>query len=189
MVETVIIPDRDTGGWEIEVEREIARVSSEWGNPEFPRDEPRLRWSLNVVWRLAGYRWALYRASMSVVYHAINTDCRTMGPGGPGTGSLRGTACKVADMPDEAEPCWRCRPLPPDDLPDDADVRFEFPRQSVEIFESPERLSKRMVAHRKISGDEVVGLSGPARALLEQCRENDEDFAAGLAAPQRVKIS
>lgn len=188
-METIEIPDRETGGWSIEAEAEIGRVSSEWGNPEFERSEPRLRWGENVVWRLAGHRWALYRASLSVIYHRPDTDCRIMGPDGPGTGGLRGTACKARDMPEVVEPCYHCRPPEPDLLPDDADVRFEFPRQSVEIYADPERLARRLISYRKITGDEVARLSGPARALLEQCRTNDPEFAAGMGAPRMAKIS
>jgi hypothetical protein len=188
-VETIVIPDRETGGWEIEAEKQIAHVSSEWGNPEVARNEPRLRWGENTVWRLAGRRWALYRASMSVIYHTPDTECRIMGPDGPGTGQRRGTACKARDMPEEVEPCWHCHPPEPEQLPGDADVRFEFPRQSVVIFTEPERLARALFSHRKVSGDEVVALSGPARALLEQCRENDPDFAAGMGAQRMVKIS
>ena len=188
-METIEIPDRETGGWSIDAEAEIGRVSSEWGNPEFERSEPRMRWGENVVWRLAGHRWALYRASKSVIYHRPDTDCRIMGPDGPGTGGQRGTACKAADMPDEAEPCYHCNPPEPAELPDDADVRFEFPRQSVEIYAEPSRLARRLFSHRKVSGDEVVSLSGPARALLEQCRTNDPVFAAGMEAPRMAKIS
>jgi hypothetical protein len=59
----------------------------------------------------------------------------------------------------------------------------------VEIYAEPERLARRLFSHRKISGDEVVSLSGPARALLEQCRANDAEFAAGMGAPRMAKIS
>jgi hypothetical protein len=175
-METVKIPDRETGGWEIEGE-EIGHVSTKYGDPGQDSSEPRPRWGVNTVWRLPNGTYALYRASMSVIYHAANTSCRNAGPRGSGSGQLSGSACLVRDMPDDAEPCRRCNPPWPEDMKPTDKVRFEFPRQSVEHDLSAAEVNRRMTQYRKHDGRQVSGASGPARALLEQCRENDPEFA------------
>jgi hypothetical protein len=176
-METVKIPDRETGGWEITGDQ-IARVSTDNGR--------RLRWSVNAVWKLADGTYALYRASMSVLYHRPDTSCRTYGREGEGTGPQSGEECRARDLPPNAEPCDKCEPPWADDLRPDEKVRFEYPRQSVVICESPNRVIKEMTSYRRLSGEEVSSTSGPARGLLEQCRANDPGFAD--ARPPMTRI-
>jgi hypothetical protein len=184
-VETIRIPDRETGGWEITGEQ-IAHVSTEYGDPDQASNDRRPRWGVNTVWKLDNGQYALYRASMSVIYHTEGTSCRVAGPRGSGTGSQSGSPCLARDMPDNAEPCERCRPPWPEDLNPTTKVRYEFPRQSVEICEEPGLVIERMTKYRKHSGQSVSGASGPARELLAQCRANDPDFAD--ARPPMTRI-
>lgn len=184
-METIKIPDRETGGWEITGDQ-IAHVSTEYGDPDQASNDRRPRWGVNTVWKLDNGTYALYRASMSVIYHTEKTSCRVAGPRGSGTGSQSGSLCLARDMPDNAEPCERCNPPWPEDLTPTSRVRFEFPRQSVEICEEPGLVIERMTRYRKHSGQSVSGASGPARELLQQCRDNDPDFAD--ARPPMTRI-
>lgn len=178
---TIKIADRATGGWEIDYLAEIGHVSSKMAGRE-----ERLRWGVNTVWKLSGARYALYRASMSVLYHTAGTTCRTSGSGGPGTGGQMGTECPASDLPDDAEPCPDCEPPWPEDLAPGERVRFEFPRQKVWICDSPAEVISKLTRHTKMTGQTVTGASGPAADLIEQCRRNDPDFGASGIAMQKI---
>ncbi len=186
----VKIPDRETGGWEIDGE-EIAHVSTRFGDPEQKRADARPRWGDNYVWRLApgpaGPRYALYRASMSVVYHTAGTSCRVTGSGGRGTGAQMGSPAAVKDLPDDAEPCWICEPPYPEDLAEGDSIRFEFPRQTLEICDGADQVIRRLTRYRRHTGQELTGASGPARELIAQCREHDPgNFGAPDLPMQRI---
>jgi hypothetical protein len=180
-METIKIPDRATSGWEIEYEAEIGHVSTKMAGRE-----ERLRWGVNTVWKLSGDRYALYRASMSVLYHRPDTTCRTQGSGGPGTGGQMGSECLASELPDDAEACPDCEPAWPEDLDPDARVRFEFPRQSVVICDNPAQVVRKLTRHTRMTGQVVTGASGPAYDLIEQCRRNDPDFGASGIPMQKI---
>jgi len=175
------IHDRDTGGWEIEYECQIGHVSSKMAGRE-----ERLRWGENTVWKLAGGRYAVYRASLSVLYHTADTTCRVMGSGGPGTGDQMGSECEASELPLDAEPCQDCAPPFPEDLDDDEVVRFEFPRKRVWICETPAQVIRKLTVHTKMTGQTVVGASGPAKDLIEQCKRNDPAFRADKVPMQKI---
>jgi hypothetical protein len=173
------VPDQDTGGWVIEG-TEIARVSSKFGAPGQNRTRPRERWSENVVWRLASGKYAVLRGSYSTVYHSDPTGCRTQG------GAFSGVPIRVADLPANAEPCWICDPPYQEDLADQEKVRYEVPRQQMDICESAEDVISTLTSYRKHSGSRATGVSEPVRALIQQCREHDPDFTEVELPMQRI---
>lgn len=174
------IPDRETGGWELDVDAEIGRVNTKFGAPGQGLRVPRPRWGENIVWRLVSGKYAVLRGSYSMIYHTEPTTCRTI------TKAFSGSPATVADLPDDAVPCPRCEPDWPEDLPDDAAVRFEFPRQGVDICDTPAQVITRLTEHRKHSGERVVTVSEPVRDLLEQCRTNDPAFVGTSLPMQRI---
>ena len=176
---TVKVPDRETGGWEFEGE-EIARVSSKFGAPGQNLRMPRPRWGENVVWRLDNGKYGVLRGSYSVLYHTEPTTCRTV------TRAFSGQPATVADLPDDAVACPRCNPDWPEDLPDDAVIRYEFPRQSMDICDGPSQVITRLTAHRKHTGEQVVTVSEPVRDLIAQCRRADPAFATQQLPMQRI---
>lgn len=185
-VAEVRIADRETGGWVIEGE-EIARTSSQYGDPEQERTEPRPRWGEQAVWKLEETgKYALWRASMSVIYHTSPTSCRRSGQSGPGSGTMMGSKATVSDLPDNAEPCPRCHPPYPEDLPAGFEIRYEFPEQSLEIHDTPQQVVARLTRYRRHTGQLMTGASGPSKDLLEQCRFNDPDFADAPMPATRV---
>jgi hypothetical protein len=185
-VAVVKIPDRETGGWEIEGE-EIGRVSSKYGDPDQGRVTPRPRWGEQAVWRLdESGRYALWRASMSVIYHRSPTTCRRSGQQGAGSGPMMGSKALPRDLPDDAEACPVCWPPEPEDLADDDEIRYEFTDQSLEIHDEPQQVIRRLTRYRRHTGEVMSGASGPSRDLLEQCRANDPDFAEAEMPAQRV---
>jgi hypothetical protein len=176
----VRVPDRETGGWELDVEAEIARVSSKYGAPGQGLKVPRPRWGENVVWRLTSGKYAVLRGSYSMIFHTEPTTCRTV------TKAFSGQPATVDDLPDEAIPCPRCNPDWPEDLPPDTKIRYEFPRQSMDICDTPAQVIARLTEHRKHSGERVVTVSEPVRDLISQCRQADQAFATTALPMQRI---
>jgi hypothetical protein len=184
-VARIEVPDRDSGGWVING-TEIARVSSKFGAPGQNRRKPRLRWSVNQVWRLDNGQYAVLQGSYSIVYHTDPTRCRTVG------GAFSGQPFPVAELPrDEAghvsaEPCYTCNAPWPDELAPGEKIRFEVPRQTMDICDTPEDVITILTRHRRHAGSQATGVSQPVRDLLDQCRANDEDFAGAIAQPQEI---
>lgn len=184
----VEIPDRETGGWQFDAEAEVARVSTRYGAEGEGQRDGRPRWGVNAVWRLSGGKgYTVLRASYSVIYHRNPTSCHNTGAEGPGSGPMSGLPASVEDLPDDAEPCPRCKPDQPWELPDDElAVRYEFPRQSVDVCPDPAAVIRRLTHHRKHSGESQVTISEPVRALIAQLRENDAAFGDSQLPMQRI---
>jgi hypothetical protein len=182
----VRVPDRETGGWEFDGE-EVARVSTRYGAEGEGSREARPRWGENAVWKLDGDRgYAVLRASFSVIYHTNPTRCRNAGSEGPGSGPQSGLPAKVTDLPEDAEPCPRCEPPPIADLLVNDKIRFEFPRQSVDVCEDPAAVIRCLTHHRRHTGERQVTISEPVRALIVQLREADPAFATAHLPMQRI---
>lgn len=172
-------PDRDTGGWVING-TEIASVSSKFGAPGQDRRKQRLRWSVNKVWHLDNGQYAVLQGSYSIIYHTDPTTCRTFG------GNFSGQPFPVSELPEDAEPCFQCDAPWQDELTADTRIRYEVPRQSMDICDTPEEVIAILTQHRRHAGSRATGVSQPVRDLLDQCRENDPDFAAVRAQPQEI---
>jgi hypothetical protein len=167
-VAIVEIPDPQANlTHEIDGER-IAFVSTRRGPQD--RFPPRPKWGENAIYRLASGKYLLHRAGYSVIYHTSPTSCRTT------TGSPSGDKATVADLPDDAVPCEQCAPPYPDELADDEEIRYEYPRHSFDECETPAQVSARLTSMRRHSGVRSRTLSEPARELLEQAMENDPEF-------------
>lgn len=175
----IVVPDRVTGGWVING-TEIARVSSKYGAPGQNRDRPRDRWSENTVWKLDSGKYAVLRGSYSVIYHTEPTHCRTFG------GAFSGQPVTVDDLPDDATPCWTCKPPWPEDLPEEDKIRWEVPRQQLDQCDTPEDVISVLTSYRKQAGSRATGVSEPVRALIELCREADPDFAEARMPMQEI---
>jgi hypothetical protein len=178
-LEHVRITDRLTGGTEFEGE-EIARVSTRNGAPGQALSRPRHRWGENVIWKLESGRYVLLRSAYSTIYHTQPTTCTVAG------GSQSGDIATVSDLPDDAFPCWVCKPEYPGELGDGEKIRFEFPRQTIDQCETPAQVIQRLVNSRKYSGVQSTALPEPARDLIEQAMENDPDFSASEMPVQRI---
>lgn len=186
MAELVRIPDRMTGGWEFEAEWG-EEISTRYGEEGQGNREGRPRWGVNAVWKLTdGKGYAVLRASYSLIYHTEPTTCRNAGNEGPGTGPQSGMPAPVDDLPDEAEPCGRCRPPYPEDLPYGATVRYEYPRQTVKVIATPAEVIRQLTQHRKHTGDQVVSVSDPVQALIFKLRQRDPAFAGSQLPMQRI---
>lgn len=173
------VPDRETGGWVING-TEIAKVSSKFGAPGQKRRTSRIRWSENTVWRLDSGKYAVLAGSYSHIYHTDPTTCRNYG------GAFSGQPYPVRELPDTAEPCHVCNPPGPDDLYADDKIRFEVPRQEMDICDSPEDVIRVLTNYRKHSGSRATGVSEPIRALIQLCREADQDFALAEMPMQEI---
>lgn len=173
------VPDRETGGWVING-TEIAKVSSKYGAPGQNRRTPRIRWSENTVWRLDSGKYAVLAGSYSHIYHTDPTSCRTFG------GAFSGQPFPVRDLPREAEPCYVCNPPWPDELTAAEKIRYEVPRQQMDICDTPEDVIRVLTNYRKHSGSRATGVSEPIRALIQLCREADPDFADAEMPMQEI---
>lgn len=178
-LEQVRLEDRLTGATEFEGE-EIARVSTRNGAPGQELSQPRRRWGENVVWKLASGRYVMLRAAYSTIYHTSPTTCTVAG------GGQSGDVGTADDLPDEAFPCWSCKPPYPDELEDGEKIRFEFPRNTIDQCETPGQVIERLTSSRKYSGVRSTGLPEPARDLIEQCMAADPDFRAAEMPVVRI---
>jgi hypothetical protein len=135
------------------------------------RDNPMPRWLSLVLYRLDSGSWLLHRIGMSLVYHCADTSCHTA------AGQPSGSPATVDDLPDGAQECPKCRPPSPFDLGDDEQVRFEFPRHTIDRCDTPARVIEKLTTMNPRGGDRSVMISDPVRELLAQAEEHDGAFA------------
>jgi hypothetical protein len=139
------------------------------------RDQP--RWNELKIWKVprdggGPPRWVYTKAGMSVVYHRADTPCETA------SGYKSGHPATVDDLPDDAEPCWKCSPPYPESLRDGEEVRFEKPRLTSVQLDTPAEViaeaTTKVDRNRRVS----VLRSEPVDRLLTQALD-DRDFRAG----------
>ncbi len=137
-------------------------------------------WAEVEIWRLDGGGYLVHRTGWSLVYHTRDTSCETRDR------RQRGDPAGVADLPDDAEPCPKCRPEYPEDLPDgDGVIRFEFPRHSFDGCDTPEQVAEKLTVIRHRDKTRSVQFSQPVNDCLEECARNDAGFAKFLPGPVR----
>lgn len=131
------------------------------------------RWPEFRIWKLTGGGYMAQRVGCSNVYHTAGTRCSTK------QRSQRGSPATVEDLPDDAEPCEICNPPYPEDLRDDEQVRFEFPRSSMRRYRTARQVIKFFTLWRDPDTQETVQrVTKPVQALLEQAAAADPAFAA-----------
>lgn len=121
-------------------------------------------------------RYVLQTVGRSVVYHGHHSECNS------------GTAVFMANLPEDAEPCTRCRP--PTFYPDgDADDRrtavdLESDRYSVYVC----ALATDVITRLRISRANTAldSFSAPAMRLLDHARQVDAGIAAALQVVERL---
>ncbi|HET9118325.1 MAG TPA: hypothetical protein VFN75_09695 [Pseudonocardiaceae bacterium] len=129
-----------------------------------------LAWAEIEVYKLDDGGYTAHRAGYSLTYHTADTRCLTR------DGDQRGDEATVDDLPDDAEPCLRCRPEPPEYLPDGARIRYEFPRHTFDNCATPEDVEQRLTVFRSREGGQSVRYSKPVRDALRQAAQNDPAF-------------
>lgn len=137
-----------------------------------------LRWVDIALYGLDGGTYLVHRIGQSLVYHRGDTGCLTS------TSKQAGDKATVADLPDDAEPCERCNPPWPEDLADDAEIRYEFPRHTLDECSTPAEVISRLTSMRKRrarTSTRVV--SEPVRELLEGAAASDPRFAEAMSGP------
>ena len=173
------IQDRDLGLVEVRGRR-VGMISTRRGSPD--QDKNAARWSVNQVWKLPNGSYLLIREALSLMYHTEPTSCRNLNdvtPGEPAAMSeMRDELERQGDDLDDAIACEDCEPDYPEDLAPGDQVRFEFPRRFFDECANGQAVMKILVRRsgRASDGSRGTMLGRPARALLEQCRENDPDF-------------
>ena len=183
-IEQITITDRMLGartiiGWK------IGHVSSLYGSEEqriSQQDRPRVRWAVNTVMKLReGAGYVLVREAYSRVYHRRATECRTAGGLAPGermTVQAMKTELGLLGLElDDAVPCRFCRPAYPDELRAADRVRYEMPRRSIDRCEDRAQVVQQLTNMRRFSGVRSTEVGEPVKELLEQCLENDPDWA------------
>ncbi len=169
---TITVEDEVTGTIEV-TGYLIGKIDTRMGSPGQFRTRPRSRWSVNQVIKLRSGKYVLIMEAFSVVYHkaAGGKSCRTQADalkGEPGTG---------ADLEPDARPCPDCRPPWPDRIRADEPVRIEVPKLQVHQCDQPAQVVRLLMRRRRAgSGVTTLELNEPARALIEQCLDNDPDF-------------
>lgn len=144
------------------------------------RTPDRTRWVEISVYHLDDGGWLAHRAGMSNIYHRAATACRRANGRKPG--ALGG----VDDLPDDAEPCGDCNPPYPEDLADDAKIRFEFPQHTINRG-TPEQIVRALTTSRRPdTGQRVVKVSAPVEDLLGELSSSYPEFASLGEPAERV---
>jgi hypothetical protein len=135
-------------------------------------DDGKDRWVVVDIIRTASGEYAVHRAGESRVYHrADNTTCKTR------RGTPMGSKATRADLPPGAVSCDVCEPPWQEDLEDDDEVLFEFPRHSVKAFATPDDVRSDLYRIRGgQSGSRGQHASKPSRRALADARGNDPAF-------------
>jgi hypothetical protein len=136
-------------------------------------------WVEIEIYRLASGGYLIHRAGMSYVYHRADTSCTVK------SGAAKGEPATVDDLPDEAVPCGACRPPYPEDLADDEQVRFEFPRHTFDKCETAAQVIEKLTTIYKPDGSVEIRTPAPVRELLEYAAAADPEFADGPLLTQR----
>jgi hypothetical protein len=134
------------------------------------RDES-LAWADIEIYRLAAGGYLTHRIGYSLVYHTAETHCMTR------EHKQKGDPATVDDLPDEAVPCPRCTPAPPQLLDDDEPIRFEFPRHTFDSCDTAAKAVEALTVIRRRDGSPPsVRYSGPVKDALAEAAQNDEAF-------------
>lgn len=135
-------------------------------------------WADIRVYALDSGGYLVHRTGYSLIYHTAATRCTTR------EGVQRGIPASVDDLPDDAEPCQRCRPADPQRLPDgEGVIRYEFPRHTFDQCDTPEQVVDKLTRIRHRDKTTSVQYSQPVTDCLDQCVRNDEAFAAFAQRP------
>jgi hypothetical protein len=129
-----------------------------------------LAWAEIEIYKLADGGYLTHRVGYSLTYHTADTNCLVRG------GDQKGDPAGIDDLPDDAEPCDICRPPDPEDLPDDAVIRYEFPRHTFDNCETPDDVVERLTVIRHRDHSKSVRFSGPVKEALKDAAENDPAF-------------
>jgi len=131
-------------------------------------DGERARWiELNLYRTESG--WAVHRASRSILYHRIDTSCRTPKQARPG---VRSTA---SELPEDALPCAACRPPGPEAMEPNASVRIEVPRHNVHFLDTERQVVDDLTIDRRIG---TPYWSQPVVELLTAAGVKHREFLA-----------
>lgn len=141
------------------------------------REEGRDHWVDVDIFRLADSgNLAVHRAGMSLVYHFKgNTTCKLA------SGKPKGLQALPQDLPEGAVSCDVCLPPWPEDLREDEEIWFEFPRHSVKVFKTAEEVAEDLFeirGKRNVAGSSrSVQFGAPALRALAAARDTDPEFA------------
>jgi hypothetical protein len=129
-----------------------------------------LAWAEIEIYKLHDGGYMTHRAGYSLTYHTADTRCLTR------SNDQKGDTATVDDLPDDAEPCLRCQPEPPDYLGDKQAIRFEFPRHTFDSCDDASQVvDKLTVIHDRQHG-RSVRYSKPVRDALRDAAANDPAF-------------
>jgi hypothetical protein len=109
--------------------------------------DDKARWVEFRLYRKDEGGFVVHRTGKSLIYHKANTRCAIR------SGDQPGQPTPVQDLPEDAEPCERCKPPWADQLPGAFIVRFEGDRNTI--------------THVKTAAEAVRVLTWDARAQME----------------------
>ncbi len=122
-------------------------------------------------------RYVLQTVGRSVIYHGHDSACNS------------GTATRALDLPEDAEPCPRCRPrvFDPDleAVTDGDTVDLESDRYGVHVCAAAGDVITRLRISR-VNAGALDSFSAPAMRLLDHARQVDAGIAAALQVVERL---
>jgi hypothetical protein len=138
-------------------------------------DDP--RWTELNIYRTDSGRYVIHRVGKSVVYHARGGPCNF------------GVATPGEDLPDDAEPCRRCRPPATDDPDFNPRDHYELEQDFHSAVvctgpEVPQRLTRR--GENRATGAPEDFMSSVSRRALQGAIDHDPDLRAAVTSVRRV---
>jgi len=130
--------------------------------PESPR------WLELELYRLTDGtdRYVLHVVGRSVVYHVHDGACNT------------GVAVDPQDLPEDSEPCFKCKPFA-----GDGTVDLESDRHTVHVCDTASDVVDKLRLPR---GGASGSFSAPSRRLLDHAAMSDDGIRAAISPVQRL---
>jgi hypothetical protein len=118
-------------------------------------------------------RYVVHIIGCSVLYHVHNGECNA------------GVGTKYIDLPEDAEPCPRCRPKPQTDCDqDDNIIDYEVDRHTAYVCANAEEAVNKL---RSTSAKNASrSFSGPAWRLLTAAAQQDPAISAVINAVEEL---
>ena len=132
------------------------------------------RWTEMELYRTADGRYVLCIIGRSVVYHQHGGSCNS--------GVPTPIAKLERDLLEELEPCMRCAPAEPEDLPSVNTIDMEEDRHAAHVCDVAADVIAKLRDPKSASGS----ISGPGQRLLATAARVDDGIRAQMTHVERI---
>lgn len=132
------------------------------------------RWTQMELYKTTDGQYVLHIIGASVVYHRHHGPCNS------------GVETVAADLPDDAEPCFKCNPPELDKLSDADLVDFEEDRYASHICPDATAVISQLRNPRSSGGRSSGSISGLGQRLLANAARVDDGIANATTTVRRI---